>query len=177
MLVTPSQRWTGAAAIALAILFNIPYAILAATYDYPDVLRGPPGQALDLFAAGGAVLVLTWHGFALAALALAPLAVALAITPLRLERSPRLALGAAIFGVLAGFSQAMGLWRWVVVIPPWPGTMRRQVRATTSAWPPSAASHFSTSMAGSRSENTLGSSSRRCLSCSSPACRDWSGVG
>ena len=118
MPVTPSQRWTGAAAIALAILFNIPYAILAATYDYPDVLRGPPGQALDLFAAGGAVLVLTWHGFALAALALAPLAVALAITPLRLERSPRLALGAAIFGVLAGFSQAMGLWRWVFVIPP-----------------------------------------------------------
>lgn len=117
MPVTPTQRWTGAAAIALAILFNIPYAILAATYDYPDVLRGPPGQALDLFAAGGAALVLTWHGFALAALALAPLAVALAITPSRLERSPRLALGAAIFGVLAGFSQAMGLWRWVFVVP------------------------------------------------------------
>lgn len=50
---------TGAAAIALAIGFNIPYAILAATYDYPAVLRRSAGEALDLFAAGGPGLILT----------------------------------------------------------------------------------------------------------------------
>lgn len=111
------RPWLGAAAIALAILFNIPYAILAVTYDYPDILRGPAGRALDLFADGGALLILSWHGFALAALALAPLAVALSVTPGRLARSPVLAVGAAVFGALAGVTQAMGLWRWVFVVP------------------------------------------------------------
>ena len=46
-------------AIALAIIFNVPYAILATSYDYPDVLRRPAGEALNLFAAGGGDLILT----------------------------------------------------------------------------------------------------------------------
>lgn len=108
---------TGASAIALAIVFNIPYAILAATYDYPDVLRRSAADALDLFAAGGARLILTWHGFALAALALTPLAIALSLTPTRVAEKPGLAIGAAVTGALAGFAQAVGLWRWVFLVP------------------------------------------------------------
>jgi Domain of unknown function (DUF4386) len=108
---------TGLSAIALAIVFNVPYSILAATYDYPDVLRGPAGEALDQFAAGGWSLILTWHAFALSALALAPMAIALSLTPARVAAKPALSVGAAIFGALAGVTQAMGLWRWVFVIP------------------------------------------------------------
>ncbi len=108
---------TGAAAIALAIGFNIPYAILAATYDYPAVLRRSAGEALDLFAAGGPGLILTWHAFALSALALAPLAFALALTPKAIAQKPALAIGAAIAGALAALAQAIGLWRWVFVVP------------------------------------------------------------
>jgi hypothetical protein len=108
---------TGASAIALAIVFNVPFSILAATYNYPDVLRGPPGEALDLFAAGGAQLILTWHAFALSALAMIPIAIALSLTPQRISERPALAIGAAITGALAGLAQAIGLWRWVFVIP------------------------------------------------------------
>lgn len=108
---------TGTSAIALAIVFNIPFALLAESYNYPDVLRGPAGEALDLFVAGGAGLILTWHAFALAALALAPMAIALSLTPARLATRPALAIGAAIMGSLAGLAQAIGLWRWVFVIP------------------------------------------------------------
>lgn len=108
---------TGACAIALAIVFNIPFAILAATYDYPDVLRRPAGEALDLFAAGGASLVLTWHAFALSALALIPMAFALSLTPARVAQRPALAIGAAATGALSGLAQAIGLWRWVFVVP------------------------------------------------------------
>lgn len=108
---------TGLCAIALAILFNVPFSILAATYNYPDVLRGPPGDALDLFHAGGAQLILTWHAFALSALALTPMAIALSLTPQRVANTPALAIGAAITGALAGLAQAIGLWRWVFVIP------------------------------------------------------------
>jgi hypothetical protein len=115
--MTTARPLTGSSAIALAIVFNIPYAILAATYDYPDVLRRPAGAAPDLFAARGVELILTWHGFALAALALAPMAIALSLTPGRVAERPGLAIGAAIMGSLAGLAQAIGLWRWVFVIP------------------------------------------------------------
>jgi hypothetical protein len=108
---------TGALTILLAIGFNIPYAILAMTYDYPNVLRRPAGEALDLFAAGGASLILTWHAFALSALLLAPLALALTLTPNAVRERPGLAIGAAICGSLAGLAQAIGLWRWVFVVP------------------------------------------------------------
>lgn len=115
--MSPARPGVGLSAIALAIVFNIPFAVLAATYEYPDVLRRPAGEALDLFAAGGASLILTWHAFALTALALVPVAIALAITPKRMAERPALAIGAAITGALAGLAQAIGLWRWVFVIP------------------------------------------------------------
>jgi hypothetical protein len=108
---------TGIAAIALAVAFNVPFSILAATYDYPDVLRGSAGEALDKFAAGGAPLILTWHAFALTALALLPMAMALSLTKQRLGANPGLAVGAAIAGSLAGLAQAIGLFRWVFVVP------------------------------------------------------------
>lgn len=115
--MTNRRPVTGLSAIVLAIIFNVPFSILAATYNYPDVLRGPAGEALDLFAAGGASLILTWHAFALSALALAPMAIALSLTPARVASKPALSIGAAILGALAGVAQAMGLWRWVFVIP------------------------------------------------------------
>ncbi len=108
---------TGGAAIALAILFNVPFSTLASIYQYPDILRRPAGEALDLFASGGPVLILTWYAFAIAALALAPMALALSITPERLKSAPALSIGAALFGALAGVMQAIGLLRWVFAIP------------------------------------------------------------
>lgn len=107
----------GIAAIALAIFFNIPYAVLAAIFDYPMILREPAGGILARFAAGGPVLLLAWYGFALAALALTPLAIGLSITARRLVEHPALAIGAAVSGALAGVAQAIGLMRWVFVVP------------------------------------------------------------
>lgn len=112
-----ARPFTGVAAIALAIGFNVPYAVLAATYDYPNILRRPAGEALELFAAGGASLILTWHVFAISALLMAPMAIALALTAKSVATKPSLAVGAAIAGALAGVTQAMGLWRWVLIVP------------------------------------------------------------
>lgn len=112
-----SQRLTGVAAILLAIAFNIPYAILVPLFDYPEILRRPAAEALDRFAAGGTALVLVWHSFAMAALALIPISIALSLNPARLRLTPGLAVGAAVTGSLAGLAQAIGLWRWVFVVP------------------------------------------------------------
>jgi hypothetical protein len=112
-----SARATGIGAIALAVLFNVPFSILGSIYNYPDILRQPAGEALALFAKGGPSLILTWYAFGLAALALAPMAVALSINSARLKSAPALSIGAAVFGALAGTLQAIGLMRWVFAIP------------------------------------------------------------
>jgi hypothetical protein len=118
----------GLGAIAFAILFNVPFSILGATFDYPDILRRPAGEVLDRFAAGGNGLILTWHSFAWIALLLVPLSFGLTLTGGRPARMPALAIGAAIAGSLAGLAQAIGLWRWVFVIP---GLARSHAAADT----------------------------------------------
>jgi hypothetical protein len=112
-----ASRPLGLAAIAFAIAFNIPFATLSATFEYPDILRRPAGEILTMFNAGGVSLILTWHAFAVAALVLVPLSVALSMRNGRIVASPALAIGAAIAGSLAGLAQAIGLWRWVFVVP------------------------------------------------------------
>ena len=116
-MTAKSQPLIGASAMALAVAFNAPYAVLAATFDYPAILRRPAPEVLSAFAEGGAPLILTWYAFGASALALAPLAMALSITPERLSRAPGLAIGAAVAGALAGVTQAIGLFRWVFAVP------------------------------------------------------------
>lgn len=117
--MTPAARSPalGLSLIALAIGFNLPFARLAATFDYPDILRRPPEEILAAFTAGGPALIATWWAFAVAALLLVPLAMAHALTEDRLARAPGLAVAAAIAGAMAGLLQAMGLFRWVFVVP------------------------------------------------------------
>lgn len=107
----------GVLTIAYAIAFNIPFATLSSIFDYPQVLRRPAGEVLTLFDAGGAQLILTWNAFAVAALLLVPLAIAVSLRGDRVVRLPALSIGAAIVGSLAGLAQAIGLWRWVFVVP------------------------------------------------------------
>lgn len=108
---------TGAALIALAIYFNIPFALLAANFDYPDILRQPADVILTKFQAGGVGLIATWYAFAVAALLLVPVGLSHAFAKGRMARTPELATSAAVLGVLAGLLQAMGLLRWVLVVP------------------------------------------------------------
>lgn len=108
---------TGLSALAMAIGFNVPYGILAGAFGYPDILRRPPGEILEAFAVGGDALVATWYAFGLAAALFVPLAVAIALDAGRLARTPVAALTAAAAGALAGAMQAIGLFRWVFVVP------------------------------------------------------------
>lgn len=101
--------------IALPILFNAAFALLAAAFDYPDILRRPTSEVLARFRAGGSRLVLLWWAFAMTAVLFVPLAVML---PAALAgASDVVLLLSTVTGVLAGAVQFLGLIRWPFLVP------------------------------------------------------------
>ena len=101
--------------IILGIYINIPFSILGAIFDYPNILRQPTGQVLTLFHEGGSTLIATWYAFALAPI-LMIFAVKL-LNQILQDEKQNLVLVATTFGVLAGLTQVLGLIRWVFVVP------------------------------------------------------------
>lgn len=108
-------RALGAALILLALGFNLPYARLAASFDYPDILRRPAGEVLASFAAGGGPLIATWYAYAFAAILLIGIAGAYGVHAQR-QRHPAAGV-VAVIGMFAGWTQAFGLLRWAFVVP------------------------------------------------------------
>jgi hypothetical protein len=101
--------------IALPVAFNAAFAALAATFEYPDILRRPTAEVLARFRAGGTRLVVLWWAFAMTALALAPLAV---LVSGALEGASTTLLGlTTTVGVLAALVQVLGLVRWPFLVP------------------------------------------------------------
>src|SRR5829696_264812 len=101
--------------IAVPLAFNAAFALLAARFDYPDILRRPTGDVLAAFRAGGTSLVLLWWAFALTAVLLAPLVVLLSSVISDADRT-LLAVGTTV-GVLAAVVQFLGLVRWPFLVP------------------------------------------------------------
>jgi cytochrome bd-type quinol oxidase subunit 2 len=101
--------------IAIPLLFNVGFAILARRFDYPEILRRPTHEILERFRAGGSGLVLTWWLFALSAVLFSALAVLFALAVDDADRAV-VVLG-AVFGVLASVVQFLGLIRWPFLVP------------------------------------------------------------
>lgn len=115
--MSASARLTGIATIALAVGFNVPFAILGSSFHYPDILREPSAIVLDRFHSGGAGLVLTWYAFMLSAALMIPVAAALATQLPALADRPTARMLTLLAGSAAGLLQAIGLSRWVFAVP------------------------------------------------------------
>lgn len=109
------HRAAGLLLVAVPLIFTAGFTGLQVSFDYPDILRHPAAEVLARFEAGGSLLLVYWYAMMLAAILLVPAAVALALHLWR--RDPLLAALSAVFGVLAGLVQAMGLLRWVILVP------------------------------------------------------------
>ncbi|HEV7742646.1 MAG TPA: DUF4386 family protein [Pseudolysinimonas sp.] len=108
--MNPILPW---ALILLPIVFNLFYAALIVRFSYPGILRQPTAEVLERFSAGGSGLILLWWGFAMSAVAFVPVAIlAGALVEDELLRTAVVAVG-----VLAGLVQALGLLRWVFLVP------------------------------------------------------------
>ncbi|NOK61247.1 MAG: DUF4386 domain-containing protein [Chloroflexi bacterium AL-W] len=101
--------------ILIPVAFNVVFFALGSTFSYPDILRQPTDAILQQFVAGGAGLVTLWYLFAVIALLAIPLA--LFLYTVFQEDHPYLAYAATITGVLSGLVQAIGLFRWVFLVP------------------------------------------------------------
>lgn len=110
---------TGIGLIVLGVGLNIPFAILGATFSYPDILRRPTAEILLRFQAGGTPLIATWYAFMAAALLFVPIAVLVhdALAPSDGRRASTALRLATVAGVGAGLVQALGLIRWVFAVP------------------------------------------------------------
>ena len=105
----------GASLIAIPVLFNVIFGILAKNFDYPNILRFPTAEVLEKFSAGGSKLVLTWWSFMLTAVAFLPLAIAIpSVMDSQHQTLNSLIVG---FGLTAGMVQFIGLSRWVFLVP------------------------------------------------------------
>jgi len=109
------RKVTGLLFILGAILVNIPYAMLIANFNYPDILREPAGDVLTQFQAGGANLILTWLAFAWVGLPLI-FGTLMLKRVLEAEGHPLLET-ATTLGVISLVLAVVGLTRWVFVIP------------------------------------------------------------
>jgi Domain of unknown function (DUF4386) len=105
----------GLSLVTVPFAFNAAFALLAARFDYPDVLRRPTGEVLERFRAGGTGLVVLWWTFALTAVLLAPLAVLLSRAVG--DADGTLLAVTTTTGVLAGAVQFLGLMRWPFLVP------------------------------------------------------------
>jgi cytochrome bd-type quinol oxidase subunit 2 len=101
--------------IGVPLAFNASFAVLAARFDYPDILRRPTDEILERYRQGGTALVLVWWAFALTAVLFAPLVVLLARATSDTDGT-LLAVGTAV-GVLAAVAQFLGLIRWPFLVP------------------------------------------------------------
>ncbi|MDQ3870522.1 MAG: DUF4386 domain-containing protein [Chloroflexota bacterium] len=109
------QTASGVVLIAVPLLFNAGFTMLAQRFDYPDILRRSTHEVLERFRAGGTALVLIWWLFALSAILFSPLAVLLAIAVQDAGRA--VVILGAVFGVLASLVQFLGLIRWSFLVP------------------------------------------------------------
>jgi len=102
--------------ILVPIAFTVCFTLLQIQFEYPDILRQPTADVLTKFQAGGTGLIAVWYALALTAVLFIPAVVLLHHVLAEQETSIALSV-ASIFGVVAGLAQALGLLRWVFLVP------------------------------------------------------------
>ncbi|MFD1625145.1 DUF4386 family protein [Azospirillum griseum] len=117
-LTQPPRRLVYAASLSLLsclIFTNIAYIRLVTSFGYDDVLREPVHVILARFSAGGPALIMTWALFAWSALLFSAAAV-LVPRAIAVETEWR-GRTIGLIGAASGLVQAIGLLRWVFVVP------------------------------------------------------------
>jgi len=113
-LQTPDRVTAIILLVHIIVLFGC-FVILGAVFEFPDVLRYPAAERFSLFSANHQVIQSAYWALTMTGVTQMLFSVLL----LHSARAQHLPVGtiALIFGVLAGFCQALGFGRWVILIP------------------------------------------------------------
>jgi hypothetical protein len=107
--------WVAGLILLFVAIINVAFALLVKGFGYDDILREPAALILTRFDAGGESLILIWLTFAVGCLLFVPIALLL---PGELGVASRGGVSAtAALGVTSSVLQAIGLLRWVFVVP------------------------------------------------------------
>ena len=110
-----ASRTAGVFLVAVPLIFTAGFTGLQMTFEYPDILRHPAGEVLTRFAAAGADLHVYWYAMMFAALLMIGGTISAGLYFWKRDTLlASLSIGA---GVLAGLVQALGLLRWVMLVP------------------------------------------------------------
>lgn len=110
-----ASRTAGTLLVAVPLIFTAGFTGLQMTFEYPDILRHPAGEVLTRFAAAGPDLHLYWYAMMSASLLMIGAAIAAGLHFWNRDNFlAALSIGA---GLLAGLVQALGLLRWVMLVP------------------------------------------------------------
>ncbi|MBY0451831.1 MAG: DUF4386 family protein, partial [Bdellovibrionaceae bacterium] len=107
------QKLSGVLLILFPLLIQIPFSILAAKFQYPDILRLPPGEILTKFSDGGNFLILTWYFYA----AFIFIFLFATLTYKSVSGNDRLEKTLKVIGVTSAVVQMLGLLRWTFLVP------------------------------------------------------------
>lgn len=110
-----TSRSAGSLLVAVPLIFAAGFTGLQMTFEYPDILRHPAGEVLTRFAAAGADLHVYWYAMMFASLLMIGAAITAGLH--FWKRDNFLAAMSIGAGVLAGVVQALGLLRWVMLVP------------------------------------------------------------
>jgi Domain of unknown function (DUF4386) len=103
-------RRAGLLFLAFVPAVQLPFGVLAAVFNYPDVLRRPAHEVLQAFAAGGDVLVLVWYAYAASVGLFAAAAWAFG------RQAPARA-GVTVLALASALLQLVALLRWTFAVP------------------------------------------------------------
>lgn len=99
-----------------ALAFAVAATVLSGAFDWPDILREPPGVVLPAFETGGPGLIWIWFA---TAWTYGILAVPILLLPAALGRPQDPVLRAATWvGATSVVLSVIGFLRWVFVVPP-----------------------------------------------------------
>jgi hypothetical protein len=100
--------------ITYAVFVIAAYSILAAVFEFPEILRKPITERFALFHLHESIIIPTYYVFALTGV----LQIFFSIYLFKINNTTSSnGLSSLIFGVLAGLCQTIGFIRWVVAIP------------------------------------------------------------
>jgi hypothetical protein len=100
------------------ILVSVPFFVLQAVFDFPDILRQPADTALRLFSQNSSTIIPTYYAFMLSGVLLIPLSVLVRQVLVRHNSSDSTLLNlATVFGIVTGIVQFLGFVRWPFMIP------------------------------------------------------------